>query len=192
MLNGNNTTDIVFGAYNWSVLDMQGNHALIITNEIVEQSVYHKDRNPITWAECDLQKYLNGEFYNKFSKEQQKRILEVTNKNLPNQWIKTEGGKETRDKIFLLSMEEVVRYFGDSGQLKNKNPNSKYWINDQYNNNRQPKFNKSRNWWWLRSPGIRSNVAVFVNIGGSICLSGHYVNNGGGGVRPALWLNLES
>ncbi len=58
---------ISFGYYNWRVLDIQNNAALIITEEIIEQRAYHDTYKDITWADCSLRKYLNGEFYDKFN-----------------------------------------------------------------------------------------------------------------------------
>ncbi|MEG0774237.1 DUF6273 domain-containing protein, partial [Clostridium sp.] len=56
-----------FGSYNWRVLDIQNNVALIITEEIIDQRPYHNAYKDITWADCGLRKYLNGEFYDKFN-----------------------------------------------------------------------------------------------------------------------------
>lgn len=76
---------------------------------------YHDIYKDITWAECSLQKYLNGEFYDKFSAADQSRIIQVVNKNPDNQWYGSKGGKDTQDGIFLLSLEEAAcKYFGDS------------------------------------------------------------------------------
>ena len=54
---------ILFGSYEWRVLDIQNNTALIITEYIIDQRSYHDAYNDITWADCALRKYLNGEFY---------------------------------------------------------------------------------------------------------------------------------
>ena len=59
-------SSISFGGYNWRVLDIHNNRALIITEDIIEQRAYHDVYRDITWADCALRKYLNGEFYNKF------------------------------------------------------------------------------------------------------------------------------
>ena len=40
--------------------------------------------------------------------------------NPNNPWYGTSGGNATTDKVFLLSLDEVVKYFGDSGDLLNK------------------------------------------------------------------------
>lgn len=54
---------VPFGGYNWRILDIQNNMALIITEFIIEQRAYHDAYRDITWADCSLRKYLNGEFY---------------------------------------------------------------------------------------------------------------------------------
>ena len=58
---------IEFGKYEWRILDIKNNAALIITEYIIEQRAYHDAYKDITWADCSLRKYLNGEFYDKFS-----------------------------------------------------------------------------------------------------------------------------
>ena len=57
---------------------------------------------------------------------------------------------------------------------------------------RMAKFNGDRFWWWLRSPGCVQDAAAYVSGEGSIYLNGQYIYDRVGGVRPALWLNLES
>ena len=44
--------------------------------------------------------------------------------------------------------------------------------------------------WWLRSPGMVQYDAAGVRSTGSLIF--YYVSDGGGCVRPALWVNLES
>ncbi|MCL1941737.1 MAG: DUF6273 domain-containing protein, partial [Synergistaceae bacterium] len=94
-------------------------------------------------------------------------------------------------RIFLLSLEEVARYFGDSGQLKKRPSSNTYYINDQYNSARIAK-DASGNalWWWLRSPGNYSVLAASVHYDGLVFIIGDYVLLDHGGVRPALWINL--
>jgi hypothetical protein len=119
-------------------------------------------------------------------------ILPTTNINVNNQWFGTDGGRDTTDKIFLLSIEEVVRCFGDSGQTKNKNPNSEWYISDTFNKERVAAYGGKAWWWWLRSPGYLGNCAAHVGTGGRLSVYGSSVIRDVGGVRPALWLNLKS
>ena len=193
---------IKFGKYEWRVLHIQNNTALIITEDIIEKRPYHNTYKDITWAECDLRKYLNGDFYNQFNEADQSRILSVTNKNLDNPWFGTYGGEDTQDSIFLLDIEDVVcRYFGDSSEiLQNRRKNQNYWFNTKDENNfkRIATFKGHNYWWWLRSPGRISRVAAyihgapdgFVGINGNSVFFRSFGPERDGGVRPALWLKL--
>lgn len=108
---------ILFGDFEWNVLDIQGDRALLITEYIIEQRSYNDVYKETTWADCSMRQYLNGEFYDRFTEADKLRICSVTNKNFDNQWYKTNGGEDTQDHIFLLSMEEIVcQYFGDSSE----------------------------------------------------------------------------
>ena len=99
---------IQFGEYDWRVLDVQDDRALIITEKIIDIRAYHNELTDITWADCDLREYLNGEFYNNFNANDKARIIQVTNSNHYNYWYRLEGGLDTDDHIFLLSLDEVI------------------------------------------------------------------------------------
>lgn len=198
---------VPFGSYHWCILDIQGNAALIITEYIIEQSPYNNYAGDVTWADCSLRKYLNDEFYNKFTEAEQSRILPVWNKNHDNQWYGSRGGEDTKDYIFLLSMEEVVcKYFGDSSKnLENRSAKQRYWFQRKDINNikRRSTFDGYVWWWWLRSSGRDNRRAVYIHGDGNIGIQGNgtfrYSSNtihpstgdNSGGVRPALWLSLE-
>jgi len=153
---------------------------------------------------------LNGTFYNSFSESDRARIQSTTVVNSDNPWYANDGwyeftgetddtyypsgGNDTTDKIFLLSLDEVARYFGDSGKLAAGDP---LWpddrtrsFSDQYDPNRVAYYGSSAAWWWLRSPGGDSIHAADVFSNGHVLVDNHLVGNSSGGVRPALWLNL--
>jgi len=121
-MNDIKTGDIInFGGYEWRVLDLQDGKALIIAEDIVEERYYHNEQKDITWDKCDLREYLNNEFYNSFNEDDKARIIPVENFTPDNKWFEKTGGFNTRDYIFLLSLNEVCKYFGDSTEdLKNK------------------------------------------------------------------------
>ena len=198
---------IPFGGYNWRILGIQNHAALVITEDIVELRAYHDVYKDTTWADCELRKYLNGEFYDKFNEINKSKIIPVTNKNPDNPWYGTKGGEDTQDNIFLLSMEEAVcRYFGDSSaKLFNRGTNQKYWFQrkDENNSKRKATFDGSEWWWWLRSPGRVNVKAVYIHGDGNIGIQGNNIlrcninscfhpstGDNRGGVRPALWLKL--
>ncbi len=195
---------ISFGSYEWRVLDIQNNATLIITEYIIEQRAYHNAYKDITWADCSLRKYLNGEFYDRFTVADKSRIIPVLNKNSDNQWYGSKGGSDTQDSIFLLSIEEAVcLYFGDSSsKLYNPGRNQRYWFErkDKNNSKRIVRLESRKEgswWWWLRSPGRVNIKAVYIHGDGNIGIQGNNILKGNisdgeckGGIRPALWLKL--
>ena len=187
---------IPFGGYDWRVLDVRDGKALLITKEILETRPYNVGRKKITWEKCTLRQYLNGAFYDSLG-EAKHAIAETHNSNPNNQWYGTKGGNATNDKVFLLSLDEVCRYFGDSTEkLRNVREDEDY-LSDKNSPNR---IARQRNigacQWWLRSPGgYSSNImdAAVVYDDGDVGISGVPVNDDDyGGVRPALWLDLSA
>ena len=185
---------IRLGKYDWYVLDKQDDRVLIITEKVIEKRPYHNEESDITWETCDLRKYLNGEFYDSFNGTDRVRIVEVNNDNPDNPWDGTAGGNPTTDKIFLLSIDEIVKYFGDSGKLQTKQFGPKgeaWWFNDQYDGVRSAKLGSKNAWWWLRSPGYINSRAAYITINGFVHIHGEGIRGKNGGVRPALWLKTE-
>jgi hypothetical protein len=183
---------IHFGGFNWQVIDVRNGEALILSDRILEDRMYHPTQIDITWEDSELRSYLNNEFYNRFNAVDRERIVETKIINNDNQWYGISGGNDTMDKIFLLSLHEIVSYFGDSGQLRNRPANALY-ISDQFNSSRiVTRGDGSSAWWWLRSPGDYSATASFVYGNGRIGIDdrdGKGVASAGG-IRPALWLKL--
>ena len=192
---------IVFGSYSytadgrkkeleWEVLAVEKDKALVITQDLIDRVRYNETFDNVTWETCSLQKWMNVTFLEKtFSKEEQSRIIEVTNTNPDNKRYGTRGGGRTKDMVFALSIDEANKYFKDN--RARRAPVTPYaeakgsYINSNY---------KSRGcgtgWWWLRSPGINSIGAAFVYHDGDIIEYGITVDISAGSVRPALWLNL--
>jgi hypothetical protein len=203
--NADNAEVIEFGGFEWRILDVREGRALIVTDKIIESRPFHSEWINITWADSDLRAYLNGEFLDNFSIEEQNQIAETVNHNQDNPWYGTYGGSTT-DYVFLLSLEEVVEYFGDSGRLTNReHPNNTGWgFNDRFgavriaNHGRGQAFpeldmevEENEPWvWWLRSPGIQGSQATTVDGDGAIDVFGQGIIKEYVGVRPALWLEL--
>ncbi|RYF49635.1 MAG: hypothetical protein EOO39_45325 [Cytophagaceae bacterium] len=154
---------------------------------------YHTKFVDITWAGCALRQYLNHDLYNTFSQDEKARIIEVTNHNVANPWFNTTGGPNTPERLFLLSLEEVCQYFGDSS-AKLRNKGSQTWsIDDENNGKRQAKYGANFHGWRLRSPGYYGRTGASINKNGHVYVRGNGVfgrPKDGGGVRPVLWLRL--
>lgn len=95
----------------------------------------------------------------------------------------TEGGNNTFDKIFLLSLSEVSE----------QQDGEKYgFLDDEIRACGKSDFSKTGSWWWLRSPGYASDSAAVVSSRGWVARSGRDVYYFYDGVRPTLHLNLSS
>lgn len=183
-----------FGRYEWCVLEDQDGKKLLLAKDVLERRVYHSSKISVTWENCELRKYLNGEFLRTFSSNEQDRIAKTKNRNEKNQWhsSSTLDGADTEDSVFLLSIEEVVNYFGNSGQLSKQSECGS--IDDEYNDKRKAICQGGvgcSGMWWLRSPGKDGCYVAYVSSTGSICMTGVDVSSERAGVRPALWLNPE-
>ena len=182
---------IEFGGYNWVVLDVDRNHALVITENaiMIGEGGYNDFTGGITWNGSYTRKHLNETFYYRFDTADRARIRETYVINNDSPWFHSRGGDNTRDKIFILSVEEVVQYFGDSGQLENR-PEDVRWISDEYDSARIAwNDNGDRAWWWLRSPGGAQRLVTGVDPAGVLNLYGTSALNAGH-IRPVMWLNL--
>ena len=190
---------IQFGGLDWRVLEMQGNKALIITENVIEQRLYNAEGKEVTWETSSLRKYLNDEFYAKFKSEEQAQIAETKISTSNNLWYGTKGGADTTDKMFLLSIEEVDKYFGNSGDYLNKvrkeyqdgswkPADNGYGVSNANDNNRIAMYNNAASVWWLRTPGDPSQNAAIVFRDGRVSVNGLLVLYDHIGVRPALWL----
>jgi len=218
--NPENIGDIIrFGEYDWRVLDIQEGKALIISEKLTEFRPYDNrlDRSFVSWHDSDLRMYLNGEFYNSFNDDDRERIIMTTNKNIDNQWMVTPcDTSDTDDYIFLLSLDEMLQYFGDSGELYadrldepipvaeemdglifmwwiDKEQRDSIFIEDEYSSARIAyDLDGEAHYWWLRSPAHWSYGGAVVTSDGYLDVIGWITGRGSAeGVRPALWLKLQ-
>jgi hypothetical protein len=187
----------------WRVLkvDKENRRALLITEKLIDCTEYNKANEDITWEDCTLRQWLNGEFIRTtFTAEEVSRIVPVWNENEGNVFeegnrygftpIYIEGGDATRDRVFALSIAEAHRYF--KNYMDRRAALTTYAVNkgsDVYGDYKTTDGEKM-GWWWLRSPGIYSGSAAHVDPVGDIYGYGSFVGSSSVSVRPALWLHL--
>ena len=205
---------IVFGTYpqtaegtddtpiEWIVLEYdEANHRVLLLSKYGLDAVQYNPRiTDITWEECALRAWLNGEFLGEaFSEEEQSAILTTEVDNGAGQgncdW-ETTGGNNTQDRIFLLSAAEANLYLGvatdDKGNAEARAATTAYaaargaWTSDS----KQTADGKPAGWWWLRSPGESQHYAALVFGDGSLDYAG--VHSDYGVVRPALWVDADA
>ena len=179
----------------WQILSKDGDDLFLLADKALDCKLYNDEYTAVTWETCTLRTWLNNEFLNTaFSKAEQNGITTTTVVNADNPEYTTNGGNNTQDKIFLLSLDEVAntsygfrsgREYGDQARIceatayaKQQGASANY-------------VDKATFWWWLRSPGMGSRSVATVIYGGANA-SGGNVDYGSGAVRPALHLNLSS
>lgn len=188
---------ISMGGINWRVLDVQDGKALVLSDLILENRKLNEKSNALNeWANSSLRTYLNEDFYNEtFSKKEKTRILSSTLVNNINPEYSNSLGTDTKDKIFLLSKEEVNRYFKDEESriaYADRNAPAIYYstVNDGAINPYEGVYQKHTSWYWLlRTPAWNNESRVCsVDPSGKDATS---ANNIEYGLRPAMWIKLD-
>ena len=175
----------------WLVLAKENNKILVISDKALDCQPYNTVRGNITWETCSLRQWLNKTFLNDaFSSAEQTMIADTNVSADKNPKFDTDSGNNTTDKVFLLSTNEVNRYFG-SDEARQCVPTAYAIANGAYTSG-ETKGGAATCWWWLRSPGYNQSLAAAVAGGGSVRYDGHHVDRSYDGVRPALWINLDS
>lgn len=197
--NENSVGDIItFGSYEqdndtsngkeeieWVVLDTDGDKTLVISRYALDAKPYNNAKADVTWETCTLREWLNEEFLKKaFSSEEQEQIISSELTNPDNGDYGTNGGNDTVDKVFLLSIDDVEEYFSSEDEMTVKPT--------EYAKSQGAAVNKENGntWWLLRTPGSHAQGVADVSISGSILAYGRDVNSVYDGIRPAMWITL--
>lgn len=209
----------------WRVLSNTDGKLFLLSDQNLDVFKYHTEREAVTWETSTMRSWLNGLANNKgngnnaidytndnfldtaFSPSEQLVIADTlvinatydgTSGTKPNPSYTISGGNDTTDKIFLLSIAEVLNTaygFTDntSDTDTRKATNTAYVAGGGKIDGDIVYGVGEAGYWWLRSPAYTNNqwVASVYN-GGTVNVGGTYVNNDYYAVRPAFNLNLSS
>ena len=182
----------------WRVLSVNGNDAFLLADQSLDAKPYNEKYTDVTWATCTLRTWLNGTFLNTaFTSAEQAAIKNTTVVNDDNPYYDTEGGENTTDKVYLLSIVEASNTaYGFNGEF-NSSSGTREAKNTAYAKECGAFTSTSTEYegnggWWLRSPGPYSDGASLVDINGYGYYYGFNVSYDYHAVRPALHLNLSS
>lgn len=159
------------------------------SNQDYLRAVLHRVSN---WETCSLRKWLNEDFLNTaFSETERKMIVTVTipYEETPLDWShkRVIPYNDTQNKIFLLSISEVEKYFPTSS-AKQCNPTDYAFIHGAFASDECDGCCR----WWLRTPGTHQEFQPAVNEYGDVWVVGAPHIWADVAVRPALWLDLNS
>lgn len=177
-------------AIEWLVLEATDERALLISRYSLDCEQYNEEYVAVTWETCSLREWLNNDFINKaFTDTEKANIVAVTVNADDNAEYGVEAGNSTEDKVFLLSIDEVNKYFTSDSERESKPTvyaaEKGVWVSDEGD------F-KGNCVWWLRSPGEYQTRAAYVRYDGNVRNNGDDVRYADTAIRPALWINLNS
>ena len=196
----------------WRVLENANGQLFLLSDQNLDVFQYHVDYESVTWATSTMRSWLNGygashntgdsggidytddNFINTaFSEKEQGAIADTTVVNDDNPTHGTEGGNDTTDQIFLLSIEEVQNadygFTDDSSRIAT---NTAYVAGGGKIGSSYMNGVGEAGYWWLRSPGDLDHRAAGVSVDGGVGSYGFYVSFDSIAVRPAFNLDLTS
>ena len=197
----------------WRVLSVNGDDAFLVADKNLDVQKYNDTYTDVTWETCTMRSWLNGYgagenaegtdyssnsfMINAFSESERLAIRTANVVNGDNPYYGTEGGNDTSDQVYLLSLDEVMNpaygFASNINMTKTREAvNTSYVAGGGEIKSDYMDSAGSTNSWWLRSPGDNSYGAAHVGSSGDVIRGGYHVSTGNVGVRPALHLNLSS
>lgn len=171
----------------WRVLAIEDNKVLLISEKLLCYMPYHDKWEPVTWETCTLRKWLNEDFYkDAFGFFERERIALTTLDNSANAKYDTVSCSDTQDKIFVLSIDEALKYFEWDYDMSADATDYAMSQKEGF------KFFASSE-WWLRSM-YRSEyyyLAATVSVFDGIEKCRLFTDSEDIAVRPAMWVEIN-
>ncbi len=209
----------------WRVLHIEGNKALLLADKVLDDQRYNITSENVTWKTSTIRSWLNGydenenqegedygvqNFINSiFGTEEKEAIFTTDLENADNLKHRTEGGEDTKDRIFLLSEKEIYASedaptYGFIKAFYKDDDEGNVDLCDEAKRRKSSTYAKAMGtWssnnddyvgnclWWLRTPGHNTFDAMWVDYNGYVVCDDMAVDNNHLGVCPALNLNLS-
>ena len=183
----------------WRVLEIRDGNALVISEYLLDATVYYYDMADVTWEKSSLRNWLNSKFYDTaFSESEKSMILTVKIENKDNPLYGTPGGNDTEDNVFCLSLEEAQQYFKDADDRRAAPTDYALKNGAAVSDDCKLTNGMKTGWWWLRSPASSANRAADADCYGNIDteknadgVDGDMVFAESNCVRPAVWITLS-
>lgn len=196
----------------WRVLSVNGDDVFLLADKNLDAKPYNTMHINITWEKCTLRSWLNGydsdanaygtdyttdNFVDEAFTATERAVIKTTDVvNADNPYYGTEGGNNTKDMVYLLSVEEVSREVYGFHRIYWRESGTRVALNTTYAEEQGADTATSHGsgWWWLRSPGVTSDCAAYMTYYGDGYDDGDswYVSADEVAIRPALHLTLSS
>ncbi len=100
----------------WVVLDIQDGKALLMSVKIIDY-VKNNMTEKMLWSKCKVRSWLSDTFYDTAFSKTEKKAIVVTQVHTEDNPYYLRGGCDTKDRLFCLSMTEVMKYFNALNEL---------------------------------------------------------------------------
>lgn len=179
-----------------------------------EAEAFMRAGKDMLWDKCGLRTWLNNEFFRTAFRAPEAEI--ISEATIDTAYLTKQGvngmpadAVRTRDKVFVISAEEFVKYIGDGGKAIRKNSleNTEMVKNLICTNEDAGQYGDPTPYakkkagglagkdtavsWWLRTPGIMPGTQMTGICENMVTTVGEYVVLNGVGVRPALWISWK-
>lgn len=222
MSNGYKPNDLdIVTPISWEILEKRGTRLLLISEFCLDWNFYNGNcmlfgpSADTTWENSTIREDLNSSFLEEsFIPREKAMIVTAEIKTMPNPICGNNPGKVTHDKVFLLSYDEVLKYYSkrDGEPLSD---DEIYRLNGEIISKREQFFNvgnfaarsdilmfqkhsdnkfeiyREDYQWWLRTPGSTQKEVAVINEYGEIDFGGVSSSADEIGIRPAMWIDLD-
>ncbi len=171
----------------WLALAVENGRALVISRFGLETKQFNGKKVKVSWDACSLRKWLNNDFFDQaFSAEDKDRIAEVSLNDPDVPDFGKGDGNPVKDRIFLLSIDEVKRYMPEAAsRICQPTPYAR-------NNGAYADPDNGNSVWWLRTPGqIGNGSGAIIGYDGKVYPDGTAAFFDNSVVRPAFWMILS-
>jgi hypothetical protein len=167
----------------WNVLAEENGKLLLMTENVIDMQKFSKLRVD-SWETSILREWANGAFLTEsFTGDEQAKIADTTVAVSVNPETGAKSGKETTDKVFVLSIDEVTKYLPDAA-ARQAEPTEVAIANGV---SVDPIYGTSG--YWTRDMGTNGQSATYVYYYGGINYEGVHIRNTEYiGVRPVIWV----
>ncbi|MBQ3431755.1 MAG: hypothetical protein IJG23_03125 [Clostridia bacterium] len=174
----------------WVVLEKSGKKLLLCSMNGLDYQKYMEEKVDTTWETSAMRKWLNSDFVDEaFSKEQAAYISLTDVPVAVNKEYETPYGNATKDRVFLLSTEQVEQYFAT--EEERLTTPSEYAVQKGVYKSKKRYSGINTCCWLLRNPGSDNREVAYVYYDGTIRYSGASVNTRGATFRPTMWIDLS-
>ena len=177
----------------WIVLERDGNKLFLLSKYVLDKHCYAK-KYKVDWVDSDIRRWLNNDFFaNAFDESEQMKIVDTKLDNPGLESIDIANGESTVDKVFLLSVDEVINY-------RQGRAEGTAYLREGIGNISVGETNNVS--WWTRSSALDDHIwmcAFEVDPDVNSETSEPMKQLGGGGfnfpengIRPAMWISWDA